>query len=79
MTRLESRVLANDRGRTLERLGDRLLGRLLPRATAGAANCGTCWFAVRCRDGFLARLYTCLRRNVGGPHRRIYRTDPGLS
>jgi hypothetical protein len=65
--RLVSRIATHHRVRSLEGMGDRLLGRFVPRAEAHAACCGTCCCVqYRCRDGYMQCLYTCYAETFEG-------------
>jgi len=80
MHRLLSRVSADPRFQTLERVGDRLLTRFVPKATAHAACCGTCCcLQKQCSGKMLTCLYTCYAEKFEGcfPYRQFPITYPG--
>jgi len=67
MHRLLSRVSADPRFQTLERVGDRLLTRFVPKATAHAACCGTCCCVqYKCEGGVMSCLRTCYAEKFEG-------------
>jgi hypothetical protein len=51
----------------VERLGERLLSRVVPKAEAHAACCGSCCnIATRCFAGIREQLYTCYAEQFEG-------------
>ncbi|BEL07890.1 hypothetical protein Q0Z83_060810 [Actinoplanes sichuanensis] len=77
MRRLTSKVTAGSRPTAVERIGDRLFGRFLPRADAQAACCGSCCGTgiYRCTSHGAEQLYNCYTETFEGcyVYRQVWR------